>query len=257
MATKRNKQLDAKQSRTTQQQNGVNTMENRFSSLLKQPGDQEWLLKLVSEAQEAEKILLIEENKVKFINENLARNRATIEALRTENKELEAQAEKASIDQYGAVNFSGFDTLSSKVFVNNAKIKKLEEVIALFEKKREYILIRHYFRANKELNAKKKEVYQFAGHKMLEEFLAENKEKLSRIYTLLHYVPINGGDAGWDTILKALEVSVQRDPKLKQVLYERSPLLIPESDVRFAMEYHLNYPRLRRTEELKKELGEE
>ena len=47
-------------------------MENRFSSLLKQPGDQEWLLKLVSEAQEAEKILLIEENKVKFINENLA-----------------------------------------------------------------------------------------------------------------------------------------------------------------------------------------
>lgn len=64
MATKRNKQLDAKQSRTTQQQNGVNTMENRFSSLLKQPGDQEWLLKLVSEAQEAEKILLIEENKL-------------------------------------------------------------------------------------------------------------------------------------------------------------------------------------------------
>ena len=92
---------------------------------------------------------------------------------------------------------------------------------------------------------------------MLEEFLAENKEKLSRIYTLLHYVPINGGDAGWDTILKALEESVQRDPKLKQVIYERSPLLIPESDVRFAMEYHLNYPRLRRTEELKKELGEE
>ena len=55
-------------------------MENRFSSLLKQPGDQEWLLKLVSEAQEAEKILLIEENKVKFINENLARNRATLES---------------------------------------------------------------------------------------------------------------------------------------------------------------------------------
>ena len=50
---------------------------------------------------------------------------------------------------------------------------------------------------------------------------------------------------------------MQRDPKLKQVIYERSPLLIPESDVRFAMEYHLNYPRLRRTEELKKELGEE
>ena len=92
---------------------------------------------------------------------------------------------------------------------------------------------------------------------MLEEFLAENKEKLSRIYTLLHYVPINGGDAGWDAILKALDASVQREPKLKEVIYERSPLLIPESDVRFAMDYHLNHTRLRRVEELKKELGEE
>lgn len=198
-------------------------MENPYSHLIKDPNKQEWLVKLVSEAEEAKKRFEHEQQKIDNINANLERNHAMISALEEENRNLEAQANQTNVDQYGAIDFSGYDVLSGEVFKNNGKIEKIKEVIARFEKERDLIIYTTWKDTEKEMRMKARDVYDYAGRMLLDELLEENGEKLQRIFTLLYQwsgsSEINEQPA-FMAIKNAMKPYLQYDSDLKKAVFK-------------------------------------
>lgn len=232
-------------------------MQNPYAHLIKAPHKQEGLLKLTSEAQKAVAAFEKEQAKVDAINANLERNHATILALEAENKKLEEQANQVNVDQFGAVDFSGYDVLSGEVFKNNGKIEKLREVIARFEKEREYTIYTSWRKAEKEMRIKAREVYDYVAETLLSELLEEKGETLQRIFSLLYQWSGSGQlneQPAYIAIKNAMKPYLEYDQGLKTAIFN-FPTASREINNKIL---NMGGMRLRKeVEYLKEELGKE
>lgn len=245
--------MDEVQSGTTKQQDGVNKMQSTFTDLIKDKTKQEQLAQLVEEAKKAKYDFEREQKKIDTIKANLERNKATILALEEENKKLEEQANQASVDQYGAIDFSGYDVISAEVFKNNGKIEKLKEVIARFDKELNYITYTTWVETKEIMNQKARAAYDYAGHSLLNELLEEQGEKIQRVFSLLYQWSGEKENPAVSAIESGLKPYLTYNRDLKAEVFAL-PQISSEEENKTA-HFVSNWGRRKEAERLKAELG--
>lgn len=134
------------------------------------------LLKQEVEAQQAEFNGI--QSKIAEIKENVQRNIKMIEALKSENEELQSKIEQMQVSETGVIDFTNFDDYSNEINSNNRKIQVIENIVAKFEKQVELLLSIDYNQADRKSTAKYKQLcgymFDYGVHRLLsEDFISE------------------------------------------------------------------------------------
>lgn len=128
---------------------------------------------LISAANEAIASFNQVQEKANVLKTNIDRNKKMIEALQSENEELQAKSDKVTVSETGEVNFSEFDDFSDQIFANVRKIKALENVISKFEKELELLVLDDLSSAFRGAELHISNLYDFYGKNILLELLDE------------------------------------------------------------------------------------
>ena len=134
------------------------------------------LLKQEVEAQQAEFNGI--QSKIAEIKENVQRNIKMIEALKSENEELQSKIEQMQVSETGVIDFTNFDDYSNEINSNNRKIHAIENIVAKFEKQVELLLLTDYNQADQKSTAKYQQLcsymFDYGIHRLLsEDFISE------------------------------------------------------------------------------------
>ncbi|OOH88701.1 hypothetical protein BMT54_08340 [Pasteurellaceae bacterium 15-036681] len=216
---------------------------------LKNQEKNEMLNNLLIKVQKQTEAFNAVQDRLLEINQNLERNKKTLEALSNENAELQDKSSKVTVSETGEVSFAEFDDYSEQIFKNERKIETLNKYIYKFKCEKELILLTDYNDKKLDLNATRNSIFKLIAESLLIE-LVEDEIILSKINDVFNAYRLSN-EYGYNNLHDVFFNLLKS--KLAPVLVKDELVVdgLPVFDVRLSIPSHTLISRPARINELR------